>query len=59
MTKPSIDLEIPTAIEAAAKRASMAIDSHYLPAQLNADLCTLVEAAICWDLHERQRQPIR
>jgi len=36
------------AIEAAAKRASMAIDSHYLPAQLNADLRTLMEAAMCW-----------
>lgn len=48
---PDIELEIPSAIEAAAKRASMAIDSHYLPAQLNADLRTLIEAAIFWDVH--------
>jgi hypothetical protein len=50
----TIELEIPSAIEAAAKRASMAIDSHYLPAQLNADLNTLLRAAMCWDAHERQ-----
>jgi len=50
----TIDLEIPTAIEAAAKRASMAIDSHYLPAQLNADLRTLMEAAMCWEMYEKQ-----
>jgi hypothetical protein len=51
---PDTDLEIPTAIEAAAKRAMMAIDSHYLPAQLNADLRTLMEAAMCWEMYEKQ-----
>jgi hypothetical protein len=49
MPNNTADLEIPTAIAAAAKRAMMAIDSHYLPAQLNADLITLVEAALYWD----------
>jgi hypothetical protein len=59
MPDNTIELKIPTAIEAAAKRAMMAIDSHYLPAQITADLRTLRDAAMCWDLHERQRQPIR
>jgi hypothetical protein len=54
----TIELEIPSAIGAAAKRAMMAIDSHYLPAQLNADLLTLVEAAMFWEIHEKQtRKP--
>jgi hypothetical protein len=54
MTGAPADLEIPSAVGAAAKRASMAVDSHYLPAQLNADLRTLIEAAMCWDAYERQ-----
>jgi hypothetical protein len=52
----TIDLEIPSAIEAAANRAKLAIDSHYLPAQLNADLRTLLRAALSWDAHERQKE---
>ena len=56
LTMPdTIDLKIPSAIEAAAKRAILAIDSHYLPAQLNADLRTLVEAAMCWGMYGKQR----
>lgn len=54
----TIKLEIPTAIGAAAKRASLAVDSHYLPAQLTADLRTLVEAAMRWEFYEKQtRKP--
>ncbi len=56
MTGAPADLEIPSAIAAAAKRASMAIDSHYLPAQLNADLNTLLRAALCWDAYENERR---
>jgi hypothetical protein len=55
----TIELEIPTAIEAAAKRAGMAVDSHYLPAQLNADLNVLIRAALFWDTYEKYEKQTR
>lgn len=51
----TIELEIPTAISAACKRALAAIDSHYLPAQLNEDLRLLMEAAMCWEIYSKQK----
>ena len=42
-------------IEAAVKRAVVAIDSKYLPEQLSADLNVLIRAAVCWNELNKRR----
>lgn len=49
----TIAVEIPTAIEGAAKRVLHLIETGYLPAPMKSDLETLMRAAMAWEVYSR------